>query len=111
MARFIEKNLQAAALRARKSSVEKSKKRNTHKDLIDIYKREYAKAYAMKDYAGMRLANDKANAVRRKNNLPTESSKLGDMQRASGVRITPELKSMATQIDKREAMLPAIRNE
>lgn len=49
---------------------------------IDQFKKDYAKAYEVRDHAGMRAANDGANAIRTANKQPTYSSAVGDAQRA-----------------------------
>lgn len=49
---------------------------------IQKQKDNYAKAYASKDYAGMRAANDAANAIRKQAGVAQYDSSKGDAQRA-----------------------------
>lgn len=55
----------------------------TNTKTIADYKSDYSKAYAVGDLAGMRAANDGANAIRTSLGQATYSSAVGDAQRAA----------------------------
>lgn len=77
---------------------------------IKDYKADYAKAYKTGDLAGMRAANNGANAIRKKNGLmPLVSSKQGDLQHAKTVNLQNTLKSNIA--NKTSISNPAVKKE
>ncbi|MHC1722727.1 MAG: hypothetical protein AB9836_05930 [Aminipila sp.] len=66
-----------------KSGGSSSSKSNSPNKSIAEYKADYNKAYATRDYTGMRAANDGANAIRTATGQSTYSSAVGDLQRAN----------------------------
>ena len=104
----------AAENNAARASIRKSDKKKkplvSADDMIAYYKKQYERSHTLKDYAGMRAANEGANAVRRKHGMPIVSSQMGDMQRAGMLKSTPELNRSAADFNRSAPRKPILYN-